>query len=410
MRSRDRRRAPAIVLCSQNLPVPQDRRVWREATALAGAGYRVTVLCPSGSDQRRRERQQGVAIRRYPAAPQLTGIAGQVVETAWSLAWLLPLAIGLRLRGRLNILHAANPPDTYFLIAWVLRPLGVRFVYDQHDLCPELLAARSQRAPRWLAWLLLRLEAASYRRADLVIAPNNSYRGIALGRGGQRPDDVVVVRSGPDRCRTRQSAAGQRPLVVAFAGVMNEQDGVALLLEAATHVLAARPGMLVIDLIGTGDDVPRLRSLASGHGIADQVRWAGWLDGPALDDRIAAASVGVSIDGDDDFSRLSTMAKIPEYLGLGLPVLAADLPENRVTAGAAALYFDAGDADSLARCLLALLDDASTLERLERAAAARGPELAWSHSAERLVAAYARLLGSGPPVPGDQVIGAALAS
>ena len=410
MRGRDPRRAPAVVFCSQNLPVPQDRRVWREASALASSGYRVTVLCPRGPGQRRYERLQDVRVVRYPAPPPLAGLAGQLVETAWALAWLLPLAVWLRICGRLDVLHAANPPDTYYVIAWVLRPFGALFVYDQHDLCPELLTARSQRAPRWLAWLLLRLEAASYRRADLVIAPNNSYRSIALGRGGQRSDDVVVVRSGPDVCRARPSAAHHRPLVVAFAGMMNEQDGIELLLDAAARVLVRRPGDLVLDLIGTGDDVPRLRRLAAERGLAEQVRWAGWLDGSVLEERVAAASVGVSIDGDDEFSRLSTMAKIPEYLGLGLPVVAADLLENRVTAGEAALYFRARDIDALTGCLELLLDDPSTLERLERAAADRGPQLVWSHSAHRLVTAYARLLGASRSVTGDQIVGASAAT
>jgi glycosyltransferase involved in cell wall biosynthesis len=404
------RDAAHVVMCSQNLPVPQDRRVWREATALRAAGHDVTVACPRGRGQLRVEVLEGVAVVRYPAAPQLPGLLGHVVESAWALACLTAIAVWLRARGRLDVLHAANPPDTFFVIAWALRRFGARFVYDQHDLCPELLAARAGRPVPGLDRLLRRLELASYRRADLVIAPNDSYRRVATGRGGCHPDEVVVVRSGPDSCRTRPSAAGRRPLVVVFAGMMNEQDGVELLLKAAATVLARRPGALVLDMVGTGDEVPRLRSLAAAHGIAPHVRWAGWLDGPALDERVAAASLGVSIDRDDEFSRLSTMAKVPDYLGLGLPVVLADLPENRVTAGPAGAYFAPGDAEDLARALEALIDDPGRLADLERAAARRAPLLAWDRSAPRLVGAYRWLLGGGPPVHGEQPVEPSLSS
>lgn len=396
----------AVVLCSQNLPVPQDRRVWREAATLAAAGYRVTAVCPRGSGQPRREHLQGVDVVRFPAPPALPGLVGQLVETGWSLVCIAVLACWLRGRGRLDVLHAANPPDSFFLVGWLLRPVGVRFVYDQHDLCPELLSARAPGAPRWLRWVLARLELASYRRADLVVAPNNSYRSVALARGALDPDQVVVVRSGPDQCRPRASTATRSPLVIAFAGVMNEQDNVELLVTATAEVLARRPGAVVLDLIGSGDDVPRLRGLVEERGIESQVRWAGWLTGDELVERLAAASIGVSLDRDDDFSRLSTMAKVPDYLGVGLPVLLADLPENRVTAGGAGRYFRPADVGSLVAEIEALLDDRAALAALEEEAARRGPQLLWRHGGDRLTSAYEWLLRGAPAVPGDQHVAA----
>jgi glycosyltransferase involved in cell wall biosynthesis len=303
-------------------------------------------------------------------------------------------------------MQACTPPDTYWALALLWRARGVRFVYDQHDLCPELLSARAPGAPHALAWFLRRLELGSYRRADLVITPNNAYRRLALGRGGCIPEQVVTVRSGPDEVVPREASGGSGPLVVAFAGVINEQDNVELLLRAGAAVLATRPGSLVLDLIGTGEDVPRLQRLADELGIADDVRWAGWLDGDALTARLHGASIGVSIDRDDAFSRLSTMAKVPEYLGLGLPALLADLPENRVTAGDAARYFAPGDLQSLRAALVSLLDDPAALRDLEESAARRGPALLWRHGADRLVGAYGWLLGGGAAVPGEQLVDA----
>jgi glycosyltransferase involved in cell wall biosynthesis len=234
-----------------------------------------------------------------------------------------------------------------------------------------------------------------------VIAPNNSYRQIALARGGVQPDAVVVVRSGPDTV-VPPSAPPRWPLVVAFAGMMNPQDRVDVLLDAAALVLARRPGALRIELVGTGDDVPRLRQSALDLGIDDVVEFRGWLSGDDLAARLQQATAAVSLDEDNPFNRLSTMTKVPEYLALGLPSVVADLPENRISAGGAARYFAPGDPADLARQLEVLLEQPDELRRLRAEATRRAPALRWEHSARRLVAAYRWLLDGGPAVPGEQ--------
>ncbi|MDQ4089242.1 MAG: glycosyltransferase family 4 protein [Actinomycetota bacterium] len=404
----DRRRR--VVLCVQNLSVPQDRRVWREARSLAEAGYDVSVICPGYDGSARREHLDGVDIVRYPRPPDLPGLAGQLLETVAALFWTSILLLVLRRRGPIDVVHAANPPDTFVLVASPLRRFGTRFVYDQHDLCPELLAMRSATGlkSRMLGSLFRVLEQRSYRTADLVVAPNNSYRRIALDRGGMPPERVVVVRSGPDEIRADlghdRSRAGAGPLVVSFAGVMGRQDRLDVLLEAAAEVLSRRPDALRLDLIGRGDDIPRLRKRAAELGIAHAVSWPGWLFGEELASRLAAGSIAVSLDDDSLFNRLSTMTKVPEYLALGLPALIADLPENRVSAGNAAVYFAPGDPTDLAKRLESLLDDGDQLAELRRAALERASHLLWAHSASRLVAAYEWLLAGGKPVEGDQVL------
>jgi glycosyltransferase involved in cell wall biosynthesis len=398
-----------VVCLVQNLSVPQDRRVWREASTLRAGGYDVAVICPGGPGLRRRERLDGVEILRYPPTVALPGLAGHVVETAWTLAWTALLLVVLHRRRPIDVIHAANPPDTYVVIGTVARRLGMRFVYDQHDLCPELLEAQAgagSRRTRLLRPLLLRLERWSYRRADLVIAPNNSYRRVALARGGLRPEAVVVVRSGADEALPPAPRRPGHPLVVAFAGVMNLQDRVDLLLRAAARVLARRPGSIRLELIGTGDDVPRLRALAERLGIESVVAWRGWLSGADLVDRLRSADIAVSLDDDNAFSRLSTMTKVPEYLALGLGCVLADLPENRVSAGDAAVYFAPGDATALAARLDSLLEDPARVGRLRRAAGARAPILLWEHGARRLLDAYAWLLDGAPAVAGDQRLAA----
>jgi len=392
------------VMCVQNMPVPHDRRVWREARALRNAGHDVSVISPGSAQLGRKERLEEIEIRRWGAPPEMSGLVGQVLETLTALAWTSWYLLALRLRGPIDVLHVANPPDTYFVIGRLLRLFGTRFVYDQHDVCPELLDAQAgakSRKARVLRPFLEALEQESYRCADLVIAPNNSYRSIAIRRGRVDPHSVVVVRSGPDALAFQQ--ATPVPLVVVFAGMINVQDRVDLLLEAAASVLSRRPGSLRVLVVGTGDDVPRLQALAAARGIDDAVRWTGWLSGDALRDQLQGGSVAVSLDGDDEFSRISTMTKVPEYLALGLPCLLADLPENRVSAGDAAIYFTPGDAASLTTKLDVILDEPGVLGELARGARRRAPSLLWEHSAARLVAAYRWLLESGPVVPGDQV-------
>jgi glycosyltransferase involved in cell wall biosynthesis len=397
-------RTRRVVLCVQNLSVPQDRRVWREALTLRAAGHEVWVIGPSGPGLARRERLEGVHVLRWPPPPALPGVIGQVVETVAALAWTAWLLRHVRRAGPIDVFHVANPPDTFVLLGGPMRRRGTRFVYDQHDLCPELLAAQTGEDSvkvRLVGPLLRWLERRSYRAADLVIAPNNSYRQIALARGGVQPDAVVVVRSGPDTV-VPPAAPPRWPLVVAFAGMMNPQDRVDVLLDAAALVLARRPGALRIELVGTGDDVPRLRQRALDLGIDDVVEFRGWLSGDDLAARLQQATAAVSLDEDNPFNRLSTMTKVPEYLALGLPSVVADLPENRISAGGAARYFAPGDPADLARQLEVLLDQPDELRRLRAEACRRAPALRWEHSASRLVAAYRWLLDGGPAVPGEQ--------
>ena len=403
-----------VALCVQNLPVPADKRVWREACALRDAGYEVFVVAPRGADQPASAVLDGVAVRRWEPAPEWPGVVGQAVEALTGLVRTARTLLDIEHDGRIDVLHVANPPDGYALLARALNR-DWRVVYDQHDLCPELLDAQrgaGSLTTRVLRPLLRLIERWCYRQADLVILPNNSYRRIAVTRGRVAPERAVVVRSGPDRIDPRPSHGrpAPGPLDVVFAGMMNVQDRLDVLLHAVAEVDARHPGHIRLALVGTGDDVPRLQALAEQLGIASVIRWTGWLEGGELRAQLHASSVGVSLDDDTPFSRLSTMTKIPEYLAVGLPCLVADLPENRVSAGDAARYFAPGNAGALAEQLELLLDSPGAIDALHEAALARAPGLLWEHSARRLVAAYAWLLDRAPVVVGEQRVVAASAA
>jgi len=339
-----------------------------------------------------------VEIITFPPTPDRNGVIGQALETGNALAWTLWHCLRLRLGARIDVLHGANPPDTFFVVALVLRLFGTRFVYDQHDLAPELASVRwGDRYP--VLKLMRFLERRSYRAASLVITPNASYREVALLRGALDPHRVVVVRNGPRQSgRMAIPPPSRRPLVVSYGGVMGPQDGVEVLLRATAEIESRRPGEIKLVLIGDGRDVVRLRRLVAELRIEDVVEWTGWLDGEAYTTRLHSAHVGVSPELEDDLSLRSTMIKITEYVAGGMPAVVADLPESRVTAGEAALYFRAGDAADLARRLEELMDRPELLDRLAEKALLRGPELVWAHSGEQLVAAYSELLGGEPQV------------
>jgi glycosyltransferase involved in cell wall biosynthesis len=394
-----------VVLCVQNLSVPQDPRVWREARTLRRAGYHVSVVCPLGPNRLCHEVVDGVSIHRYRAPVDTTTKAGYLAETACALIMSATLILRLHLRRRVAVVHAANPPDTYFLLGWLLRPLGIRFVYDQHDHCPELMQEK-WRGSAAAVRLMRLLERLSLRTAHLVVTTNDTSRRIAMARASLPDAAVVTVRNGPEKTgggHAAPPASSEGGIRIAYAGRMGSEDGVDVLLRAVAALDRAHPGRIRLDLIGTGEDVPRLRAEAAALGIMDLVDWPGWLAALELSDRLHSASVAVSPDLANAFTRLSTMTKVSEYIAHGLAVVAADLPENRVTAGDAAHYFAPGDVASLTAAIEALLLHPEERAELSTLARQRAPLLAWTNSAERLIAAYRWLLDGGPPVQGSQL-------
>jgi glycosyltransferase involved in cell wall biosynthesis len=386
-----------VVLCVQNLGVPDDPRVWREACTLAGAGHDVTVVAPGSAGATRRERLDGVDVVRYRGVTG-AGVVGQLAEVLVGFVGTVRAVARLRRHAPIDVLHVANPPDTLFPLGWWLRRTGTRFVYDQHDAAPELAVAKLGRhalLDRVLRWL----ERASYRTADLVIASNNASRRRLIA-DGVASDEVITVRLGPRRADPPSDAPAV-PTVV-YAGVMGTQDGVEVLIDAFAIVHRRRPGAARIVMIGRGDAEPALRRQVADLGLTEFVTWTGWLPRAEVHQQLRMATVGVSPDLDDPYARLCTMIKVSEYLAAGVPAVVADLPENRVTAGDAARYARPGDAGDLAAALEDVLFDAALRRTLAAAAARRAPALLWDRSASRLLSAYHHLLDGTAPVEGDQ--------
>jgi glycosyltransferase involved in cell wall biosynthesis len=390
----------------ENLSVPLDRRVAQECLTLRRAGLEVTVICPRGErqDQEPYAVWEGIEIHRYPLVAATGGPFGYVREYGTALREIRRLSAKLAAKKRFDVVHACNPPDLLLLPVLPLKRGGTRFVFDQHDLVPELYLSRFGRGRDWLYHVVAGVERLTFRLADVVISTNESYREVAIARGRKKPGDVFVVRSAPSASRFQPvdpdpSLKRGRAYLIAYLGVMGPQDGVDHALEALAELRTKRDDWQAI-FIGAGDVYPAMRQLATRLGLDDRVEFPGRIPDADVVRILSTADVCLAPDPKTPLNDVSTMNKILEYMALGRPLVAYDLREARVSAGDAALYARSNDVRSFARCIADLLDDDSRRRAMGRLAHERFEQaLSWEHSEEALLAAYERALGRRLPRP-----------
>jgi glycosyltransferase involved in cell wall biosynthesis len=389
----DKRKALILV---ENLSVPFDRRVWQECQTLRDAGWEVHVICPRGTkrDTEPEAVVDEVHIHRYPLKAATGGPAGYLQEYGSALWHTFRLA---RKVGPVDVVHACNPPDLLFLVARMLKRRGAKFIFDQHDLVPELYLSRFDRGQDALYRGVCALERATYRAADVVIATNESYRQVALIRGGKRPEDVFVVRSAPVVERFHEVPVEPelkrgKPYLLCYLGVMGPQDGV----DYALRALASLRDEIGRDdwhavFVGAGDTFDDMVALSKELGLAGQVEFTGRVSDADLLRYLSAADVCLSPDPLNPLNDVSTMNKVMEYMAMGKPMVSFELREARVSAGEAALYAPANDVTEFAKLVAVLLDDPGERARMGALGKVRvsGP-LAWENSQQALLAAYDR--------------------
>lgn len=404
-------RPPRVLILVQNLPVPFDRRVWLECGSLVEAGYRVAVVCPKGKGDPSFEVIDGVEIYKYRPYAAKANKASFVVEYLYSFLATLWLTAKASRRGRFSVIQSCNPPDILWPIAKLFRWLhGTKFVFDHHDLCPELFESRFGGGSLLLYRALLELERATVRAADHVVSTNDSYRRIVIHRHGIDPDRVTVVRTGPDPHRLRRtepdpSLRDGRRYLVAYIGVMGPQDGVDLVLRTAdvlVHGLGRSDVKFV--LMGSGDCFDELLELRRELGLEDVVELTGRVPDATVASILSTADVGISPDPKNPLNDVSTMNKTMEYMAYELPVVAFDLRETRISAGPAGVYAEPNDVEDLARALVELLDDESRRRQMGAAGRTRiVSELAWSHQAPGYVGVFRSLVEGAPAAAADRV-------
>jgi glycosyltransferase involved in cell wall biosynthesis len=389
-----------VLMLIENSTFPNDRRMRHLAEALLGAGYRVSVIC-----QRRKDLNQsgfevvdGIKVYRYRVPFQASTRLGYVIEYPWAFLCLGALSLLVWIRDGFDVVHCANPPDIMFLIARLFKLFGKKFVYDQHDLCPELYQSKFERQDR-VYRILLFLERQSYLAADLVISTNQSYREIARERGGIPDNRSAIVRNGVDITRfyrrtPRPELKRQFTYMAAYLGVMGRQDGVDRIVHAAHHVVHTFGRRDVLfTMIGKGECWHKLQRLSEDLKVADVMQFLGYVTDDVLIDYLSTTDVCLAPDPPDRMNQLSTMTKIMEYMACQRPIVSFDLMETRRSAGDAALYVEKEDPKMFAQTLLELLDDESRRQKMGGIGLQRSIELVGlDRSRKALLDAYSRLL------------------
>jgi glycosyltransferase involved in cell wall biosynthesis len=413
-------RKPHVTILIANLPAERDRRVIRECLTLEEQGFEVTVIAPRGRrGLRTLPGSRNVRLKPYPIVVTGGGVLSFASEFLWSFLCIAVRLGGEVLAGRAHAVQVCNPPDVYWPLALLLRAIGRPWVFDHHDLCPEVYAARVGTPNKWVFRVLSAFEWMTLRTATEVVATNESFRDNAVRRG-VRADKVTVVRNGPSAAEIASpdepddAADGVHKVV--YLGVFGPQDNVEGAVLAAEELtrLRGRDGWQMV-LAGDGESMPALRKLAAERGLDDVVTFTGWLDGPSVDDLLREATVAIQPDLPTRMNNLSTMAKTVEYVGRGLPVVAADLTETRRTLGDAGAYVPNGTPAEFAAAIDALLDDPDRRRQMRKLGRDRFRSLlSWEHQAGPYASVFRRVLArrlpaapAGPVIPRQRTAPAA---
>ncbi len=389
--------ARRVLIVVENLPVPFDRRVWSEATELARAGYVVSVICPMGKGHDAAfEVLDGIHIYRHPLPFEAHGALGYLREYGEAIRHWLRLGFRVRRERGIDLIHGCNPPDLIFLLAWTMRPFGVRFLFDHHDICPELFETKFGK--RGMLWRVTRLlEWLTFRTAIVSIATNESYAEIARRRGGMAAQDVFVVRSGPKLEKlvlrpSRPELKKGATHLIGYVGVIGQQEGLDLLLDAAEHLIRTMGRTDVhFGVVGGGPELPAIRADCARRGLDPWFTFTGRAPDDLLLDMLNTADVCVNPDRVTPMNDLSTMNKILEYMTLKKPIVQFEMKEGRASAGDASLYARANDPVDFAEKIAALLDSPEARARMGEIGRARVQDrFSWEHSAPALLAAYDR--------------------
>ncbi len=393
------RQARSCVIVVENLPVPFDRRVWQEAQALHRAGWIVSVICPTNADfPKAFEVIDDIAIYRHPLPTEGQGALAYLREYSTALFHEFRLLFKVRRERGFSIIQACNPPDLIFLAALPFKLMGKRFIYDQHDVSPELFVVKFGRKG-FLYRALMFFERMSYRTADQVITANATFKDLAVSRGGKTPSQVEVVYGVPDRKRIRRvepepGLHGGRKFILGYVGIINEQDGVDHLVRAVAHLVKVKDFRdFRAIVVGSGPALELSRSLAHSLEVEDFILFSGYLKGDQLLGYLSAFDIGIIPDPFNEANDLMSMNKVFEYCALGIPTACYPLKETKRLLGEAGVYAPSSDPAGLAEACLSLMQDESLRARSAAAAANLSAEkFLWENEAHKYVATYERVL------------------
>jgi glycosyltransferase involved in cell wall biosynthesis len=387
-----------VLIIVENLPVPFDSRVWKEASSLHKSGYDVTVLCPRGRGYtQRHEVIDGIHIYRHPMPKEGNSPLRYLYEYGCALLWEFLYSWWIYLRRGFHVIQGCNPPDDIFLVALPFKLMGIKYIFDHHDANPELYFSKyGKKGVFYKAQLWL--ERLTYRFSDVVMSTNSSYRDLAVTRGGLAPEDVFIVRNGPDlktfkAVLPKVALKHSKPYLIGYVGNMSIQEGLDILLDVAELIKKLGRRDIHFTCVGGGPALTGLRKMTKDRDLEDMVNFTGRVPDEELLAILSAADVCINPDKPCQMNDISTMIKIMEYMALAKPIVQFDLKEGRFSAGEASLYSDNhNQVSDFAAKILWLLDHPEERKRMGEFGRRRvAEELAWEYSVENLLSAYERV-------------------
>lgn len=388
-----------ILFIVENLPSPFDRRVWQEATTLCEAGYEISIICPTGKGfDKKYEVIDGIHIYRHNLPLEAEGALGYLIEYSAALFWQFYLSFKVLFSRGFDVIHACNPPDLIFIVGGFFKIFGKKFVFDHHDINPELYEAKFGRRDLFYRLMVL-CERLTFKTADFSIATNESYKEIALLRGGMDDEKVYVVRSGPklDRLKIIDPVSSHkkgRAFLVGYVGVIGKQEGVDHLLRAARYIVqeCGRED-IHFGIVGGGTELESLQSYSVELGISEYVTFYGRVPDQVLLEVLNTSDVCVNPDVANEMNDKSTMNKIMEYMALAKPIVQYDLTEGRFSAMEASLYAERNNEIDMADKVLELIDSPKQRKYMGQFGYNRVKnDLEWKYEAPKLLSAYKDLL------------------
>ena len=385
-----------VLIIVENLPVPFDTRVWQEATTLAENGYLVSVICPKGKGyDADYEYLKGVHVYRHDLPAEGNGALGYAREYFCALREELRLAKRIYKERGFHVIHGCNPPDDIYMVARRFKKKGVDYVFDHHDICPELFEAKFGKASGLLYKSQLWLERQTYKHCAFAFVTNESYKQIAISRGGMKEDKVFVLRSGPKLERLKITPAKSeikrgRRFMVGYVGVIGQQEGIEYLLKAAKYIKEElHRDDIFWGVVGGGPHLEALRKQSHEMGLDDILEFTGRVSDEVLLDYLNTADVCVNSDEYNAMNDKSTMNKILEYMALGKPIVQFDLTEGRFSAQEASLYAEPNNAIDMADKIIQLLDNPAKRKKMSEYGRQRiVNELSWEHTSRALLEGY----------------------
>ncbi|MBN2215335.1 MAG: glycosyltransferase family 4 protein [Bacteroidales bacterium] len=386
-----------ILIIVENLPVPFDRRVWQEASTLKKNGAHVTVICPKMKGFiKKHEWIDGIEIYRHSLLSEGRGFLGYIFEYSSALFWEFFLSLKVYFKKKFHVIHGCNPPDLIFLVALFYKMFGVKYVFDHHDINPELFIAKYSKKG-FLYRTMLFFERLTFLTANYSIATNNSYKEIAIKRGKMNPEKIVVVRSGPSLERLKTGKGNEkyrkgRKYLVGYVGVIGMQEGLDLLMDSLKQIVNKRKD-IQFAIVGGGTDLESIKIIAQNLNLTDFVDFYGRVPDKDMLEILNTTDVCVNPDKPTEMNNLSTMNKIMEYMALKKPIVQYDLKEGRFSAQEASLYAENNNTKDFAEKIEYLLDNEAIRKKMSEFGYQRVvKQLSWEIEKEKLIDFYLKVL------------------